>query len=678
MTSAKLDDLPLETLECIASYLHNTHRPSLYALGLANKACHRATLRSIFREIHLVVSNPEALQRHVNELIKILFHAESAHYVRHLAIKGFLLWDAGVSGEPGNHPVAASDGDGDDVYNYNYIERDRVNEIFGDHEPYLEGDFFDDEPIKVPLEEDMAWAPVVKLVRILPHLTKLVYNCRNLFPPSLLDALHQYHPQCKLYHLTFRLRSLRYSALDPHEMAIATSPCLYSVTVRYAWRDSNGQDDYNEEAMRELVAGLAPNLKEVRMVHLIPGQTMRAIRRLDVPREPWLGLPGFTPGVGTGSLTSLSLIGVMDSELGFLQAWSSCTDFSSLRHLSLGGGVGNTYVGINGEAMRWFAQNCSFPRLKALYVHLYRDDARMEKPDYAIDAITFFNALEPLEELSVSGPLEHNIVDAILGRHGRTLRKLGLRPYESESSLCDNRPHIPLTFGKEDILQIQAQCPVLQDLSLSVKRTRSDMREVDLYRAFGAMEHLQFLFLILDCSNWHVYRTGSSTDDPSFDEYDRQFYCTWREDSRLRKGHIRESLMNCAVDETLARSIWETICRVKVGKRLESLKLYTTGGGRFGRNGSYNDIDEVVANLSRSWLIERSVRDDNDAINVRELGQRSREARDKRLTSLYNRAYRGGSSLPDHSVVNILRRVWPPKEGSKDWREDWTSLPLQS
>ncbi|KXX83291.1 hypothetical protein MMYC01_200299 [Madurella mycetomatis] len=622
MAPTKLDSLPLETLERMASYLHGTHRPSLYALSLANKACHRATLRSVFREIHLAVGDAKTLQCGVGALVKILFGRGSTRHVRHLHIKGFLLMNIEESSKQGVEAgtLNRTDGDGggdsdeddDGAFDYCAMERDSVEEILGDQEPYLDGDFYDNEPIKVSPEEDMAWAPVVNLVKTLPHLTELVYECRNQFPPSLLDALHKHHPHCKLHHRTFRLRSLRCGAPDPHEMAIATSPCLHSVKVRYAWRDSDGQDDYNEEAMQELVAGLAPNLKEVHMIRIAPSPTARSIRRLPFPRAPWPGLPGFVPGRGTGSLTSLSLAGTIESGPSFLQAWKNHTDFGLLHHLTLGGGIGTDHVRINDEAMRWIVQNCSFPRLKSLYVCLGRDDDEVEKPNYTMDAVAFFKTLVPLDELSVSGPLEPDIVDAILARHGRTLRKLSLRPSESEFHLRDDRPHIPLTFNKEHILQIQAQCPSLQDLALSVRRTRSDAREVEMYRAFGKMERLQSLFLTLDCSNWRVHR-GASTDDPLFDEDDHQLYTELH--PRLKRGHFRETFMNCAVDETLARSIWETICHAKVGRRLESLKLYTANGGRFGMNSSYNDTHEVVANLSRSWLIERGVRDDEDTIN---------------------------------------------------------------
>jgi hypothetical protein len=173
-------------------------------------------------------------------------------------------------------------------------------------------------------------------------------------------------------------------------------------------------------------------------------------------------------------------------------------------------------------------------------------------------------------------------------------------------------------------------------------------------------------------------------DNTLFDTVDRE---TWETCEFVKKGHLRETLMNCAVDDTLARSIWETICQNKAGQKLEALKIWTYGGGHFG-DGQFGYIRDVVDNLSRSWLIERVTRDDGDIINVRELGQRAREARDQQVTDGYKQSAYMRRGIDDDVIepevvaegsqeVQVFRRVWPRKEGSKDWRKDWSSLPLQ-
>ncbi|KAJ4412493.1 hypothetical protein N0V82_008762 [Gnomoniopsis sp. IMI 355080] len=629
----------------------------------------------MFREIHLTVHDSASLQRDVDTLIEKLTHGDSARYVRCLNVKGFLRVGVELPSTSRYQTRTLDD--------MSYFEECGIDEILEGEEPMfpMGGLHYSHSEaiIERSSEEDMAWIPVVNLIKRLPGLTTLVYDCRNQFPPSLLDAVHE-HPFCKLKHLTFRLRSLLRDVPDPYEMALATSPALYSVRVRCAWRDSNGDDDFNHEAMLELVAGLTPNLKEVVVHYASPYMRNVHYRR---PRGTWRGLPGFVPGKCVGSLTSLSLLGSVDWwTTDVITGWAKHTDFGRLRHLDLGGGYDETFgPGMREEVMQWVVENCSFPRLKTLRAHLSRDDRMVERPDYADTAVAFFKLFEPLDEIIVCGALEAKILDAILTQHGPTLQKLSLRPTEISTSVSNGnkRMKIPMVFEKEHISQIQTQCPALQNLSISVKRTKSDAREAEIYKAFGKMEHLQVLFLTLDCSDYRVTRDSTRTDDPSFDEFDREF--GWGL-GFLQLGHVRETYMNCAVDETLACSIWDTICRAKVGKPLQSLKLWTTGGDEWGNGTSNGGIRPVVDKLSRSWLLERVVGME-DMITVKELGRQRRERGEKDWnessnpeSDTYHRKGRKGEK--EWSLVRqIFHRVWPPKKDSKDWGEEWESLPLQ-
>ncbi|KAI9657888.1 MAG: hypothetical protein M1829_006850 [Trizodia sp. TS-e1964] len=683
-----LHTLPSETLQQIAVYLDDSHRPSLFAFGLASKICHGATIPSVFHHIRLKIGTCEALQRDIDTLVKSLARRESAGLIRGLSIKGHLQF-------PGKRKIEGYKSCSPDRHSL-FMARG-VEEILSDEEPCSQAPHvvYDEPVIKRSSKEDLAWLPVVGLVKSLPHLAKLVYDCRNQFPPSLLDALHAYQPQCKLYHLTFRFRTLLWGTPYPYEMALATSPCLYSVKVECSERDSQGDDDFNQEAVMELAAGLAPNLKEVVIVNLYPENSRRYDAR---PRDFWKGLPGFIAGQSVGSLTSLSLLGYVHRDpRRMLQEWAKHTEFTQMRHLTFGGGYECEHVGIDDDAIRWIVEDCPFPQLKVLHIRLDRQDYRADNPYFIINACTLFTSLEPLEQLSVSGPLEPKILDTILDRHGQTLTKLILRPMENEYSveLPRVRREIPMTFTKEHILQIHAQCPALEELAVSIKRTKSDALEAEIYKSFGRMARLRSLFLILDASNFSVARAPQDLEDNSIfvDPVDREPWRSWSSDKYIKKGHAQEMLMNCAVDEALARSIWKIICQHKAGQKLETLKLWTDGGGKFG-DGVYQHIPKVIKNLSRSWLIERIARDhdDGDIVTVRELGQQAREAHDqqvkdgnKRLAEyeMRNREDDGDDVIEPEAVaeasdeVQVFRRVWPRKEGSKDWRNDWSSLPLQ-
>lgn len=345
-----LEGLPPETLQQIAGYLHET--PSLSAFSLASQTCHSAALPSMFRNIHLAVHGRKALQRDVDTLIEILSRTESARHVRRLIITGSLGLD--VEGDTAKLST-------DDDYTVEWFKTTGAYEIFDGQEPVFNdnGHHVSTEPvIERSSEEDMAWAPVVSLIKTLPGLTTLEYDCRNQFPPLLLDAIQEH--KCKLHHMTFRLRSLLSDTPDPYEMALATSPCLYKAQVRCAWRDSNGDDDFNQEAMMELAAGLAPNLKELVVVELQPPISLLNRRR---PRGPWRGLPGFVPGKRTESLTTLTFLGSVYLSVDIMQSWARHVDFDCLRHLELGGGYTLfefKHRGMCEEEMEWMIQNCLF------------------------------------------------------------------------------------------------------------------------------------------------------------------------------------------------------------------------------------------------------------------------------------------------------------------------------
>ncbi|CAH0019242.1 unnamed protein product [Clonostachys rhizophaga] len=658
-----LQCLPHETLQQIAGHIADSHPPSLNALALTSKTCHEVATLFNFRQVHLTVRNPKQLEHDVAALVAALSRTESIRHVHSLTLEGFLDMDRPVD-KKGTL----------DWWESTQVREPHINNILPNKEPIPSGFYYIyDKFWELSSEEDTAWAPVIDLIKMLPSIAKIIYNCPNHFPPSLLNALHQNHTQCKIHYLTFRLQTILQH--PTYGMTLATSPCLYSVRLLDSWRDSEDTDDFSRGAIMQLVAGLAPNLKEVHFVGFRPNLSNRSRRQ----RGYWPGLPGFIPGK-IGSLTSLSLLGCADlSSPALIRGWAKHTDFGSLHHLALGGEKGGWGLnGVNNEVMGWITHNCSFPQLKTLEVVLVHDH-RFPRSEYCDSAASFLGAFNPLCELSVTGPLEVNIFDAILHQHGQTLKKLSLHSLEEvrpgDEAL---RREMPMVFTKVHVSQIQAHCPALEELAITVKRTQSNAVEVELYRSLAKLERLRSLFLILDCSDLRPFRDSSC--DAEFDEDDQR---TWLYEN-IKRGHLRLALMNCAVDETLARSIWETICHDKVSTPLESLKLWTTGVGEFG-NGQ-DVMADFAANMSRSWLVERLPRDDIEVINITELGQYAREARDQSRKEWETRWNKGEPTESEEesrenddrfATFRVFRRIWPRKEGSGDWREDWSSLPLQ-
>ena len=644
--------LPLELREQIAAYVEASHRPSLYAFNLTSKACHEASMLLIYREVHITARDREGLRRDVDSIFEAISREKCFRNVQRISIKGALKMNPKALENMNQKPWTP------------YWITYGLGELLEDEEPIFYNDryvVYDEPVIERYSEEDMGWTPVIELVRAIPRLEDLIYDCRSQFPPSLLDALHGHHPQCRLHHLTFRFRTLLWGVPKPYELELVTSPSLHRVKATCSNRDTDGDDDFNHEAMMELVGGLAPNLKDITILALQPMLSPRYMR----PRDVWKGLPGYN-GKSKGSLTSLSLRGYSDlHSIELLENWASRTDLSCLQQLTLGGSYCLKSTGLTGETMQWASQFLELPQLRKLKVHLARDSLSRRRLLYTDPAVSFFQSLEPLEELSVAGSLDTRIVDAIISQHGRTLRKLCLRPVEQTYYRIENINYrgIPMEFTKHHVLQIQAECPVLEDLTIPVKRDKSSAAEREIYECFAKMENLKVLLLILDCSNWHVVHDDAY--NPQFDEDDDKLVYPYN--PYLKRGILKESFINSAVDEVLARSIWEVISKRKLGKRLQRLKLWTTGGEDYGTGSTSSMITDLLSNLSRSWLIERVAREDCEDIIVRELGQHEREARDEKTRQRRHT-----------ETAEVFEEVWPRKEDGKGWQDDWSSFPLQT
>lgn len=312
--------------------------------------------------------------------------------------------------------------------------------------------------------------------------------------------------------------------------------------------------------------------------------------------------------------------------------------------------------------MERIARNNQFPNLETLFVNVSRNDDRGEKPHYSENAISFFRSLKPLKELTINGPLDPEMIEAILTHHGPTLKKLSREPFEA-TNLTRARRKVPMKFTEEQILQIQALCPILEKLAITIMRDKSSASDTAVYRAFGKMVNLQYLFLTLSCANW---RCGcESAYDAGFEGEDQLVFQGYQHDLDVKRGDIRETLINSAVDEALARSIWQVITEHKTGKRLQRLKLWTRGGEKFSYSGM-GALSVYANDMNRSWLAERSPRDDTEEVKVEELLKQVREEYE-------NRFGRGGNGV----VGQIFRSIWPSKPGGKSWRDDWSSFPLQ-
>lgn len=154
--------------------------------------------------------------------------------------------------------------------------------------------------------------------------------------------------------------------------------------------------NFNYEAVQSLVAGLAPNLRELHIFHASWGATLQGF----YPCEPW---KGFRPGnqmqsssYFSGSLRCLE-IEVGDDLMGtqLIETWKAHTDFSVLETLNLESDIAQ-------DTLECLATSSSFPSLRKLVVRLAnRQVGQPQKSEFDDIAGRFLCQLPPLSSFQL-------------------------------------------------------------------------------------------------------------------------------------------------------------------------------------------------------------------------------------------------------------------------------------
>ncbi|KAK3317121.1 hypothetical protein B0T19DRAFT_435900 [Cercophora scortea] len=720
MENSPLVALPAETLLQICEAVGLAHAPSLKALARANKCCYSVAKNLLFRTVTINVAGRSQLAQDAHRCERILERNAAFLQVRRCVISGQSPSNRVTDSvdEREVHEVDHRHGTGNlhfDSHRWHHvnpwspdIESADQDSGWEYHAASLHGGLnFDstlpscDQVFPKPDDAhpttlyatDEDWEPLARLLRRLAAVTDLVYACPGQFPPCLLRIVRD-SPQCRLHIYTFRLRSLTQAEIDPHELSIATSPNLHSIRARYD--ESRGyenselpQPSYQEQAIhRMLLDGMAPNLKEIRLVHC-QGNGIDEHSNPWPPRAEWTGFGLDAKSVEhprRAGLQYLELNGTRGNyrflyrrvlQRGLINTWEKLVDFSVLRTLNLSQNIGVALSELT---------PLSFPYLTALVFTCQGT----QFPDYYETVKAFLHNLPQLTDLQMVGWYHQSatLADAL----SPTLRKLLLPTPDSQSLLPDG----------EEISRIVEQCPVLEDLMLSVERSRSGTAEFGIYQSIGRLAKLQRLSLTLyppsprlerikarpaACTPRHngtrwmgvsreSTRNFDSIVEAHFEDYDTQRLALDHE-YPFRNGHIRDVLVSSALDGQLAQDIFHTISSAKPAwsMPLERMIVRVRSGvfpfhsGGYAPNGTHPGqlIEPWVAHMGGSWRVERDPSDQSrDVLHVRRLDEWHREAfHPKRFPEKYYDQF-----------LHIFRHIWPKKPGSTGWWDDWHSFPL--
>ncbi|KAJ8118838.1 hypothetical protein OPT61_g243 [Boeremia exigua] len=623
-----METLPLLVLESVCEYLTygEPHRASLLAFASVSRTCRAVAQRERFYQISIDVDDEQKFPERVRRLERMLDETRSRTAVRVLKI-GRCIDGSGEGYSTSITPV--SDG----------------------IRPLRKW-----QPRKAPRPDEW-WRPLVQFISSLP-LKDLVWASKEQIPRCVLSALETHIPRCRLHAHEFELWSLYQRGdlqdIEDDDYMLATSPCLHSIIAPCSSYDATGCANYHEEAILWLAAGLAPNLKHVHMWD----NTLRASGEIRSRREDVrLEWRGFHPRSDykwsqmpdtNGQLQSLIFDPYQLIPGSQLTCWENHTDFSVLRSLSI---LRQTEL----DALKLLvgvAERDGLRHLKALDLAVV--SCEYEDREEAESAMTrLLLLLNPLVELAIVGVRDFAF-DAALEKHGSSLQVLRVRN---------------LILSPRQVTQLRDSCPGIRELCIEILRSSGDEDEIKTYQTLGSMRCLESLSLILQCSEYHP---DGGPDDPAphmgWSSYDE-------EDQEAMAVAIRQVFVNAAVDESLARSIFQELLAahtsVKAGLPPRITSIHLKVGGTPVLNGQTTDSEfqGILAWIGRSWACRRDPRDTHqNVITVEEVDSNARlrsvEMLETDMDGFYgSEQYRG-----------IWESLWP-KTGA-GWREDWRSFPF--
>ncbi|EAQ91901.1 hypothetical protein CHGG_00136 [Chaetomium globosum CBS 148.51] len=643
---------PFETLPLhLFQYLCEcVPRRSLSCLSSASRLCYQATTPRRFRRVKLTIRNKEKLRRDLDNLLAVLSSRDLFRHVHQVVAIGCMDHDGGSEDCSQTTDPATADQDSDDDSDSDSDNDDLFGATIGSGPPLS---------TQQKKAQNEAWLPFALFLGQLPALTDLVYACTHQLPPCVLAALHKYHPTSRLHVDAFSLRSLcqerhQLHDIDPDDFALATSPCLYNLRARCLPYDDWGRFNFNLEALEHIVAsGCAPELRKLSIDHCSPSGSLALVEALRDPRRPWKGFFFSSQSQvvvspqqqaltqGRGRLKTLVLSG-SHGGLSHLQGWETRTEFGLLRKFEY-------HCKVSVESFQFLASlaaSGSFRSLRILRLGIFDTAPGSDSGQLDQSAASFLQALPPLETLTLENYFGTHAVEAALSRHGPTLCKLRLLPEDGGEA------HNDVDTDAARVREIQQRCPMLKDIELRVRRRQGGPEEVAVYQTLGRIPRLRRATLRLDCRS--PYR--DQTHDRNMHRGTLMFYDEPSGDAE----RVRNTLVNLALDETLATEIFRKIVSAAPDSPLERLTLEPQTEDTIAAQ--FPEIDSFGRWIGRSWALK--ICGKSGAVRAREID-----------VDRYDREYlRNNLEQVEYQGEDVWGTLWPNEGG--DWRDDWHSFPL--
>ncbi|KAH6643667.1 hypothetical protein C7974DRAFT_467455 [Boeremia exigua] len=390
------------------------------------------------------------------------------------------------------------------------------------------------------------WKPLVRFLSSI-HLKDVIWASQEQVPRCILSVLNEQIPRCRLHVYGFDLRSLHQSSKDSlqnindTEFLLATSPCLYNIITANKPTDNLHCDNYNDDAILQLAAGMASNLKHV----LVWDQTITPSGEFERgKRHARLDWRGFRPQsdsewcatpITKGQLHSLTIDPRIAIFATRLTLWQKHIDFSVLRTLTLANRIELGAL----QILVALAQQDGLCHLKALDLPVIHEDH--EEADSTIARL--LSLLNPLADLGVVA-VGDCVYEAALKQHGGSLQVFRVKD---------------TVLSAQQVTQLRESCPKIRKLSIEILRSAGDQVEVKTYRNLGSMRYLESLSLVLHCIKSLQLQEIEEAKQVSNRRVRKAKQVSNHRFEKAFAVAYRQGLINAAVDKTLAMSIFRTI-----------------------------------------------------------------------------------------------------------------------
>lgn len=650
MASLSLERLPYVVQDIICSYLQ---RDDLISLGFTCRDLAYASRCRLFSSIRFPVSASLLHDEAHMSSIRALVDSDLARHVRSITLY------EGSPEQEWTRRIEDREAGTDNLPKYT---------VFDDESGLLSPTFARYEPPPAPTGDQKArlndlWRPLMDIiVNRIPGLTDVVYSCFPQIPTSLLEALRTRPGRLVRLHIpagNFTSGCLpnghTWAPMDSEEVHLATSPCLHSIAFHVHEATDEGFVSHTKDILFHMMAETAPNLESVTIRHYFPHDvhTLTLLNTIyrDYGYNPtWRGFDGKGVARTDPSRKGTSLRNLACS-ISHLKEVHEVADLSRLRSLSL------DLVDTNGlcDLLQLVHHHGDFPALS--WLRLEWTGSYTVDPMSRFPVASFLSRLPPLRTLFLEGQVSHDsffdlTLPSLLERHGPSLVQLAIRE--------------PITTQQIETLRLG--CPGLRQLEVCVPRSQGDAVEVSAYRELARFERLESICVRLRCV--------ASTPRP---EDLWQANC-W---SHVPVESMREWLINSAVDERLARSIFRVLDSRGDG-RLKRMAVRAENATSVSQRGIPVPIWDALQWVARNWRWERrhpgtlpTVREIAHDVKRTRTGEEpwSRSTGGEHLRTDNFDDYHFGHGVPR---PDKFRTAWTslwPGDGP-DRREDWFSFPL--